>query len=859
MSKPGQPDRPEVSEAGSSSFRITWTIPQMEHEVSACTVKLRIRGSQRWQNYDHTTNRLVVKGGSTVPAPTCDVTVDGLLEGLEYEAIVAMMNSEGWGDVSEPSKSTHCGDLKPREKPLTPSAPTLTANGPNKMKCSWTIPDAFPPVEASQVQITEVATGVKLLVDAANGKLVSSGRTSLAATRLECKVEGVQDGKEYTAAICCRNAEGFSEYSNISDAAEIVPQGAVSGGNSIVLHESAKHEEPKPGGPPVMRPMSEARMKIRWSLPEDAKSTMVKLRRVGERNWYLPGGAAIPAPAAETIAPGLEPGLEYEAIISFLVNGRWSAESPVSKPYCIGDLKLPSTPDAPKEPRLIIADQAKRIMKLKWAPITTVPRLESVVIFWRVLGKKTWNHVNGVTGEIIENKDAEIVPVPASANEVDIVNLDTGVRYEAAIAFRNKLGQGPMSPPSDPVSIGRPKQNWMTCVFCGCDYDLQHAEYTKPADTFYCPPCRFRILDPFNACVEPHGLLMCHVLLRGTIAFSLDLPDLKMWRKENNDVYMRMVRIDSEGCAQVWPKALSLEANGVQVFEIKEPEEGHVRRDVPKNISSGLKPGVNTITIKIDDPHLPSFAMALVRTHTKTALQIAQETPHLEEEVARARFTALLMDTGSEENQGEEDLEITCVISNKLKLRCPLSFERVVIPVRGEQCQHLQCFGLGAYLESNMKMRALNNRWTCPVCGNRLKPHDLRVDDFVDKVLKETPQNCDEVEILEDGSYRLTNEEEPESPKKKEKKPKAADAPQPNGANTEEAKDAEMTDAGADGEAQGQKRPADADLPAAERRRRNKKLKVDDDNNNHDDAATETDKAPEDAATEAAAQPTQAA
>merc|ERR1712087_962074 len=95
------------------------------------------------------------------------------------------------------------------------------------------------------------------------------------------------------------------------------------------------------------------------------------------------------------------------------------------------------------------------------------------------------------------------------------------------------------------------------------------------------------------------------------------------------------------------------------------------------------------------------------------------------------------------EQQGDDD-DISCVISNKLKLRCPLSFERVVIPVRGEQCQHLQCFGLGAYLESNMKMRALNNRWTCPVCGNRLKPHDLRVDDFVDKVLKETPPQYDE-------------------------------------------------------------------------------------------------------------------
>merc|ERR1719327_1831802 len=105
----------------------------------------------------------------------------------------------------------------------------------------------------------------------------------------------------------------------------------------------------------------------------------------------------------------------------------------------------------------------------------------------------------------------------------------------------------------------------------------------------------------------------------------------------------------------------------------------------------------------------------------------------------------------------EED-EITIVMSNKLKLRCPLSFERVVHPVRGETCVHLQCFGLGAYLESNMKMRALNNRWTCPVCSNVLKPRDLRVDAYVEKVLSETPAHIDEVQIMEDGSYRCIEE-----------------------------------------------------------------------------------------------------
>merc|ERR1712007_279421 len=109
--------------------------------------------------------------------------------------------------------------------------------------------------------------------------------------------------------------------------------------------------------------------------------------------------------------------------------------------------------------------------------------------------------------------------------------------------------------------------------------------------------------------------------------------------------------------------------------------------------------------------------------------------PNCDEETSRLRMVSLLRES-YEANQ-EEDDEITCVISNKLKLRCPLSFERVEIPVRGESCQHLQCFGLGAYLESNLKMRASNNRWTCPVCGNILKPREIRVDGYVERVLED--------------------------------------------------------------------------------------------------------------------------
>eukprot|EP00928_Gymnodinium_smaydae_P034798 TRINITY_DN24588_c0_g1_i1.p1 TRINITY_DN24588_c0_g1~~TRINITY_DN24588_c0_g1_i1.p1 ORF type:complete len:883 (+),score=246.30 TRINITY_DN24588_c0_g1_i1:96-2744(+) len=789
--KPPAPDPAEVTAAGPRTLRIAWCIPAVEPPITACTLKVRIQGSQRWQNYDHGSGMLVSKGGATVPAPTCEVTIGNAEDGLHYEAVIAAMNSAGWGDISECSKPVCIGPPRPRMKPPRPLPPRLTAVGPGKMKCFWDVPEACPPVEACQLQLTDVARHRTMLVDAANGKLVESGRTTFAVPRCEANINGVEDGYEYTVAVCCRSAEGFGEYSLQSDSAVIVDQNAqAAGGMQLVLHSG-----PTEGAAPVLRPLppGQGKIKLTWVLPEDAKATMVKIRRVGDTNWYLCGGAAIAAPACETVAQGLEEGIEYEAMVGFLVMGRWCAESPVSSPACIGTKRLPGIPDAPKEPRLVVLDQSR--MAVRWRMETAVPSVTGCVVRFRPLGDKVWQLVQPSTGRLVPDKleDAEAVPAPAT--EVVVTELQAGVRYETAIALRNKLGTSQFTAGNDIACIGRPVPKLLQCQNCELMYDLQHASYTKSHDNFWCMVCRFKHMDPFNALVEPHGFLLCHIVARPLIAFSIDLPDLKAWRKDDESIFMRMARVDSESTAQVWPKKMIVEANGHEVFRVVEPEEGHVRRDVPMNISAALKAGMNSLKITIEDENPTAFAFSLVRSQARNAEQIAADIPVCSEEDARARVMSLLAPNwaakekaeaaaaqpaaeeekknGKEEEKAKEDKDdemviededITCVISNKLRLRCPLSFERVQIPVRGEQCMHLQCFGLGAYLESNSKMRAMNNRWTCPVCSTVLKPGDLRIDAFVERVLASTPSDVEEVEIMQDGSFRNVEEEDEPNP-----------------------------------------------------------------------------------------------
>ena len=58
---------------------------------------------------------------------------------------------------------------------------------------------------------------------------------------------------------------------------------------------------------------------------------------------------------------------------------------------------------------------------------------------------------------------------------------------------------------------------------------------------------------------------------------------------------------------------------------------------------------------------------------------------------------------------GEEGVEQT---SQKVSLRCPLTFKRISLPARGHECRHIQCFDLESYLKLNCE----KGLWKCPVC-----------------------------------------------------------------------------------------------------------------------------------------------
>ena len=68
--------------------------------------------------------------------------------------------------------------------------------------------------------------------------------------------------------------------------------------------------------------------------------------------------------------------------------------------------------------------------------------------------------------------------------------------------------------------------------------------------------------------------------------------------------------------------------------------------------------------------------------------------------------------------------------------RCPLSLWEISTPVRGLECEHLQCYDADAYVDVNIKTRNVEKRWQCPVCSKLVRPEDLIVDEFLAEGMK---------------------------------------------------------------------------------------------------------------------------
>ncbi|GBF66401.1 E3 SUMO-protein ligase [Trichophyton mentagrophytes] len=89
-----------------------------------------------------------------------------------------------------------------------------------------------------------------------------------------------------------------------------------------------------------------------------------------------------------------------------------------------------------------------------------------------------------------------------------------------------------------------------------------------------------------------------------------------------------------------------------------------------------------------------------------------------------------------------------------MSLKCPLSTLRISVPCRTSLCTHNQCFDATSFLQ----LQEQAPTWSCPICYKATSFEALQVDQYVDNILRATPQSVDQVTIEQNGEWSNPND-----------------------------------------------------------------------------------------------------
>ncbi|KAG9410178.1 hypothetical protein AC1031_018208 [Aphanomyces cochlioides] len=314
------------------------------------------------------------------------------------------------------------------------------------------------------------------------------------------------------------------------------------------------------------------------------------------------------------------------------------------------------------------------------------------------------------------------------------------------------------------------------CV--GCTMRI-HAKchQTQMVEEWHCEICRSKIFEPFFRVLQTFGApQFCRFSAAMRQHLYYDITDVEL-------LSIKQRKGTEPGCLELqlrcfstkepvseghcWPTCCSVSINGYpcQVVQRAVPGQTNtskVLREQPLNLLQFTQPGRNTIEIRTAES-LPNVYVFIVQRVEKQALdhlvkQVVEQSKNITYEQAKAD---VIKSFGSED---DDDVVATCTM---LSVRCPLGLCVIDLPVRGINCQHLQCFDLKTFLMFNRSARS--RAWKCIVCHKFIAMSDLRIDPYLKQLLREVAddEELEEVEIFPDATWKKRIVED-----EKEKKPK---------------------------------------------------------------------------------------
>ncbi|KAJ8128082.1 hypothetical protein O1611_g5554 [Lasiodiplodia mahajangana] len=224
-----------------------------------------------------------------------------------------------------------------------------------------------------------------------------------------------------------------------------------------------------------------------------------------------------------------------------------------------------------------------------------------------------------------------------------------------------------------------------------------------------------------------------------------------------------------------WPDHIFMDFND-QVIEIK--RKPHHSKDLPVDISSLIRPGVNHLRITTLasttqlKSHIPYIAVEIVEVLSHSAIlrmvRVSGSKPASEtREVIRKRLAG----TGDDDDLAIHNDGISVDLAD------PFTATIFTTPVRGKACTHLECFDLENWLNTRLgkksscvcgssncrcpKEPSFVDKWKCPFCDGDARPYSLRIDEFLVEIRTRLEQNnqlrTKSITVFADGSWKAND------------------------------------------------------------------------------------------------------
>uniref|UniRef100_A0A336MBF7 CSON008919 protein n=1 Tax=Culicoides sonorensis TaxID=179676 RepID=A0A336MBF7_CULSO len=205
-----------------------------------------------------------------------------------------------------------------------------------------------------------------------------------------------------------------------------------------------------------------------------------------------------------------------------------------------------------------------------------------------------------------------------------------------------------------------------------------------------------------------------------------------------------------------WPASVQVSANS-NPLEIDRGENKNSHR--PLYLKQVCQPGRNTIQITVSTcccSHL--FVLQLVhRPSVRHVLHTLLRRNLLPAEHSVAKIKRFFASGGMPPNAmqqlGNESDPIQDQQSVRVFLKCGITGKRIMLPARGHDCKHIQCFDLETYLQVNCE----RGNWRCPVCNKPALTEGLEIDQYMWAILntiKSSGNETDEVMIDAQANWK---------------------------------------------------------------------------------------------------------